>query len=79
MLAKTRIDITVILAIPHCRGRATVRPARHRGRGTAAWLVEDRRCDYFEVQLVRLERPLSIVDTCIGHVLAFGGREQSRF
>jgi hypothetical protein len=75
----SRIDITAIPAFPHRCGRATIRPARLRRCGAAAWRVEDRQCDYFEVRLVRLGRKISIVDACLGHVFAFGGREQSRF
>jgi hypothetical protein len=79
MLAKTRIDITAIPAFPHWCRRAAVRPARLRRRGAAAWRVEDRQCDYFEVRPVGLGCVQSDMGACAGHVLAFGGREQSGF
>ena len=79
MPAKTQIDTTAIPAFPHWCRRATVRPARLRRRGTATWQVEDRQCDYVEVQPVGLGCVQSDMDACAGHVLAFGGREQSRF
>jgi hypothetical protein len=79
MPAKTRIDITALPAFPHRCGRATVRPARLRRRRAAAWRVEDRQCDYFEVRPVDLGCVQSDMDACAGHVLDFGGRKQSRF
>jgi hypothetical protein len=77
MRAKNRIDITAIPTFPHWCGRATVRPARLRRRGAAAWGVEDRQCDYFEVRPVGLGCVQSDMDACAGHVLSFGWCEQS--
>lgn len=79
MRTKLQIDIPAVPAFPRWRGRAAIHPARVHGRRAAAWRVDDRRCDAFEVRLVCLGRAQSVVDACVGHVLSFGWHKQSRF
>jgi beta-glucosidase len=79
MLRAKQKDTSVIPSFPRWRGRAAIRPARVHRRRAAAWRAESGQCDAFEVRPVGLGRPQSVVDACLGHILSFGWREQSRF
>ena len=78
-VCEPKIDFAGVPAFPQWRGRAALRPARFHRHRVAAWRVEDCQCDTFEVRPVGLGCVQSDMGACAGHVLAFGGREQSGF
>jgi hypothetical protein len=74
-----QIDFPGVSAFPQWGGRAAVRSAWLHRRRAAAWRVETRKRDAFEIRLVGLGRAQSDMGACPGYVLSFGWREQSGF